>query len=70
GGDVLSDLVQAHGLGLLVGEKEKTAVAEALITLLQKSKRGVFDRCFLWVHRITYWSALSSIPKAARSFTS
>ncbi|MCP4362982.1 MAG: glycosyltransferase [Chloroflexi bacterium] len=35
GGDVLSDLVQAYGLGQVVGVGEKTAVAEALIDMLR-----------------------------------
>lgn len=61
GGDVLSDLVQVHGLGLLVGEKEKTAVAEALVTLLQNPVSP--DRFQPVIDRYT-WEAVAQPLKA------
>ncbi|MEM7112876.1 MAG: glycosyltransferase [Chloroflexota bacterium] len=65
GGDVLSDLVQAHGLGLLVGEKEKTAVAEALITLLQNPVPG--DRFQPVIDKYTWETVSQPLKKYAQA---
>ncbi|GAB4279007.1 MAG: glycosyltransferase [Candidatus Promineifilaceae bacterium] len=52
GGDVLSDLVRQHGLGVVVAAGDKTAVTDALITLLQNP---VDPAAFEAVKRPFYW---------------
>jgi glycosyltransferase involved in cell wall biosynthesis len=56
GGDVLSDLVRQHGLGVVMAAGDKTAAADALITLLQNP---VDPAAFAAVKRPFYWPAVA-----------
>lgn len=61
GGDVLSDLAERHGLGIVVAAGDKTAVANALITLLQNP---VDAAAFTTVRQQFHWERVAQPLRA------